>query len=181
MKKLFILVIVIVAVFFGFSLYKKSVTQECKLTIAPTISKPDIANGTFNFEGEDIKLKDGRAITKISPDSAITIETILTDKIEYGDVNGDKKNDSLALVIQEGGGSGTFVYLIAYVSGNVEYKGSNAVFVGDRISPESLSISESGVITVRYLDRLPEEPMAADPSVSTVKTFRFVKDTLEER
>lgn len=177
----FLLVVIVVALGFGFFWYKNDSKEKGGVEIAQVVSKPDIASGTFDFEGEDIELVDGRATTKISPESAITIETILTDKVEYGDINGDKKNDAVGLVVQEGGGSGTFIYLIAYTSGNVEYKGSNAVFVGDRISPESLSISDSGVITVKYLDRLPDEPMAADPSVSTTKTFKFLRGTLEER
>ncbi len=180
MNKL-LLVVVLVALGFSFFWHKDKQTKEPRVEIMETVSKPDIANGTFNFEGEEIKLTNGKATTKISPNSAISIETLLTKKIEYGDINGDKKNDAVGLVIQEGGGSGTFVFLIAYVSGNVEYKGSNAIFVGDRISPESVSIDEAGMITVRYLDRLPSEAMAVDPSVSTTKTFVYEDGRLEER
>ena len=70
-----------------------------------------------------------------------------------------------------GSGSGTFIYAAAYLSGPVNYKGTEALFIGDRIAPQSVSISQ-GVVTVSYLDRKDDEPLSAEPTVS--KNMQFV-------
>ncbi|MDB5254405.1 MAG: hypothetical protein JWL80_471, partial [Parcubacteria group bacterium] len=109
--------------------------------------------------------------------SAATVETSLTDVRAYGDINGDGKDDTAALLIQIGGGSGEFVYLVGYVSGTVTYKGTNAVFIGDRIQPKTITI-KNGVVTVNFLDRKADESFADEPTVNTSKQFVYTKGTL---
>lgn len=178
--KNFLLIILILASIGGVLWFKSKPKAQEKVEISPVLQEPDIINATFKFDGERITLKDGKASSEVTPDSAITLETTLTDDIKYGDINGDERNDAVGIALQSGGGSGMFVYLVALVSGNVEYKGLDAVFLGDRISPKSISISKSGVINIEYLDRLPDEPMAAEPTIVTSKNFKYSKGALEE-
>ncbi|HRH25700.1 MAG TPA: hypothetical protein PLD99_01965 [Parcubacteria group bacterium] len=180
MKK-FLILIIIVGVAYGLYWYKTNNSEVKKVEIAPTVSKPDIANANFLFEGEEVKLRNGKSSTEIAPDSAVTIETALSGDIVYGDINNDSKSDAVSLATQTGGGSGLFVYLLAYVSGNVEYKSLDAVFLGDRISPESLKIDSNGNVLVSYLDRKASEPMSAEPTQLVKKTFKIVSGRLEER
>ncbi len=172
MKK-FILFLLVVAIGLGYFWYKQNPRKE-EVRIMPTVSKPDIANATFVFEGEEIKFKNGESNTQ-------TTETSLIGEVVYADINGDSKNDAVSLAIQSGGGSGLFVYLLAYVSGNVEYKSTEAVFIADRISPQSLKVNSDGDILLSYLDRGPSEPMSAEPTITTTKTFVFKNGSLEER
>ncbi len=179
MKKIVgIIVIVGIAIFFLF----KSPTEkkEVRVEIMQTVPNPNPSNATFFFDEGLVTLKDGRSSVPISGGS-IAIETTLSDTISYGDINGDGKNDTVALLIQTGGGSGVFVYLASYVSGNVEYKGSNAIFIGDRISPKSIEINQSGLITLKYLDRKDDEPMAAEPSILVEKNFVYKSGSIEEK
>ncbi len=180
MKK-FLILILILGVGYGLYWYKTNNGEVKKIEIAPTVSKPDIANANFLFEGEEVKFKNGKSSAEIAPDSAVTIETSLSGDIVYGDINGDGKSDAVSLATQSGGGSGLFVYLLAYVSGNVEYKSLEAVFLGDRISPESLKIDASGNVLVGYLDRQSTEPMSAEPTQLVKKTFKIAQGRLEER
>ncbi len=180
MKK-FVVLILIVGVAYGLYWYKTNSGEVKKVEIAPTVSKPDIANANFLFEGEEVKLRSGKSSTEISEDSAITIETALSGEVVYGDINNDGKNDAVSLATQTGGGSGLFVYLLAYISGNVEYKSLEAVFLGDRISPESLKIDASGNVLISYLDRRESDPMSAEPTVLVKKTFEYSNGALEEK
>ncbi len=107
-------------------------------------------------------------------------ETTILDAKGSGDINNDGKQDAVVLLSQSGAGSGIFIYAAAYVSGPLNYKGSNAVFIGDRISPQSVSIS-NGIITIHYLDRKPDEPYAADPTIPTTKQLIYQNGELVEK
>lgn len=143
-------------------------------------TRQDPSNATFIIDGENITLSSGKNETSITPGSSFMEETSILDKFAYSDINSDGKEDTLLLLVRYGAGSGTFVYLAAFVSSPVTYRGSNAVFLGDRISPESISIN-SGTITVKYLDRKPDEPMAAEPTISIIKQFVYKNGGLQER
>lgn len=142
--------------------------------------RPDPSNATFTFDNEPITLSAGQNERSITPGSALTEETILMDKFAYGDINRDGKEDTALLLARYGAGSGTFIYVAAFVSGPVTYHGSEATFIGDRIVPQSISINGE-VVTVEYLDRGPNEALAAEPTIPTTKQFLFRDGELQER
>lgn len=119
------------------------------------------------------------------PDLAGTIfsgaenATLLEEKA-YGDLNNDIKEDTVVFLAESGGGSGIFIYAAAYVSGPVNYKATDAVFLGDRVSPQSISV-KNGMATITYLDRKPDEPLAAEPTVPASKSFIYKDGELVER
>lgn len=144
------------------------------------IPRQDPSNATFMIEGESVKLSGGKNETSIAPGSSFMEETSLLDKFAYGDINGDGKEDTALLLARYGAGSGTFVYLAVFVSGPVAYRGSNAIFLGDRISPETISVS-AGTITAKYLDRKSDEPMAAEPTIPVARQFVYRNGELQEK
>ncbi len=181
MKKLLIIIIAI-AIIAGVQFWKKSGQVETiDTTPAPTTKnfQPDPSTATFIFDDQSVTLSKGEAETT---DEAMgfTTETKLLDEKAYGDLNNDGKEDSVVFLAQSGGGSGVFIYTAAYVSGPVSYKGTSAIFLGDRIAPQSVSIS-NGVATVRYLDRKADEAFAAEPTVSTSKQFIYKNGEFQER
>lgn len=137
--------------------------------------KPDPSNATFLFEDGPITLSGGRG-------EKDTEQIDLVEQVgyAYGDINNDKKDDAAVYLARYGGGSGTFIYLGAYISGPVNYKGTNAVFLGDRIFIEDVSI-RNGIVTVEYLDRGPDEGFASEPTITVSKQFVFRNGVLEER
>ena len=102
------------------------------------------------------------------------------DKFAYGDLNADGKEDTVLLLTRYGAGSGIFIYLAAFTSGPVTYKGSKAIFIGDRIAPKSLSI-KGDTVTVEYLDRKPDEAFATEPTVSASKQFTYKNGEFVEK
>lgn len=140
---------------------------------------PDPSAATFSFDGEAITLSNGQGQVTDATIGLVT-ETDLLDERGYGELNKDSKEDAVVLLSQSGGGSGTFIYVAAFVSGPLGYKGTNAVFLGDRIDPTSVSVS-NGVATVTYLDRKPDEPMSAEPTVPTTKRFIYANGELVEK
>ena len=184
MKKVIILVIIILVG--GFLFYTQSDKFHTKTDTDTTTSNdkgdfhPDPSNATFIFDDGAVTLSGGRKEVEVAPGSAFMEEFVLQDKFAYGDVNADGKEDTALLLVRYGAGSGTFIYTAVFVSGPVNYKGSNAMFIGDRISPQSISV-ESGVVTVKYLDRGPDEAFAAEPTIQTTKQFVYKNGELQEK
>jgi len=181
MKRLFILILILLLGWGAWEIYnsRKDANEPPPIKLETAVAHPDPSNATFQFEDGPITLKKGVATTNVTPGGEITQDTTLTDTVAYGDINNDNKNDTAIILVQEGSGSGVFFYVAAYVSGVVQYKGSNSVFLGDRVSPKSISI-DKGVITVTYLDRKPDEPFTNEPTVLTTKHYSYTNGELVE-
>ena len=181
MKKIILTLIIIGLAFGGYYFLKNSKnTKVSQPTSSENLTfKPDPSNATFSIDDETITLSQGKNEKPTSPGSPLLEETILLDKFAYGDLNKDGKNDVALLLEVSGGGSGTFIYIASFVSGLVNYKGSNAIFVGDRINPKSISI-KNGVVTLNYLDRKPDEAFAAEPTVLTIKQYIYKNGEFKE-
>ena len=184
MKKTIIIAIVIilgVAVLI-YAMRDKSEVKEAtpNVTTENGNFKPDPSNATFTIEDETITLASGKNESETAPGSAMTEETTLMDKFAYGDLNADGKVDTALLLARYGGGSGTFIYAAAFVSGPVNYKGTQTVFIGDRIVPQSIAIS-GGIVTVTYLDRKADEALAVEPTILESKQFIYRNGEFQEK
>lgn len=175
MKKFLILIIIIgiIAALFYFKSDDVEVETNTETTTGESF-RPDASSATFIFDNEEVVLSKGKSITSFGE------ETSILDDETFGDINKDNKDDSIVLLSRTGLGSGNFIYIAAYVSGPVSYKGTNAVFLGDRIVPQGISI-RNGVITVNYLDREEGEAFAAEPTIEKSVELVFNNGTLEER
>ncbi|MDO8589995.1 MAG: hypothetical protein Q7R69_01860 [bacterium] len=181
MKKVVVILVIIGAVALIYTMRNGSATTSNVPTVSDKgIFRPDPSGATFTFDDESVTLSAGRNETTITPGSALVEETALLDQFAYGDINADGKEDTVLLLARYGGGSGTFIYLAAFVSGPVTYRGSEATFIGDRVSPQSLSINK-GVVTIQYLDRKADESFAAEPTVPVSKQFVYKAGGFEER
>lgn len=82
-----------------------------------------------------------------------------------GDINDDGTPDLVFLFTRQTGGSGTFYYAVAALQNSENrYVGTNAVFLGDRIAPQTSEI-RNGIAVLNYADRATDEPFTATPSV----------------
>ncbi len=172
MKKLLFLIIII-----GGSFYLFKNDTEIKRTEqfipTPTTFEPNPSSATFVLDEKSITLSNGQSVESGE-------EVKLLQKTTSGDLNNDGKKDSVLLLASSGGGSGIFIYIAAYISGPISYKGSNAIFIGDRISPQSISI-ENGVVNLKYLDRNPDEPFAAEPTIPVSVQFVYKNDSFQKK
>jgi hypothetical protein len=135
---------------------------------------PDPLNATYFIEGTTVRLQEGRSEIGITPHSATKIKTAVYAKPVYDDLNGDAREDAALLLIHEPGGSGIFFYVVGALNINGKFRGTNAVLLGDRITPHDLQI-RNGVLIAKYTDRRPGEPMIAPPSVPSSK-YLILKD-----
>lgn len=122
------------------------------------------------LDGQSVTLANGYAETMVGNDSSVKMVTRYFGNEARGDLNADGKDDVAYLVTQDGGGTGTFYYIVVAVGSDMGYHGTNAIFLGDRIAPQSTEIRE-GKVLVNFADRKPEESFATLPSVGVSLSF----------
>lgn len=122
----------------------------------------DHKDATYEIQGRLVTLSGGNSIIEDSPTSK-TITAYFGNEAK-GDLDNDGDEDIAFILIQNGGGSGTFVYVTVALKEEEGYRGTNGLLLGDRIAPQTTEIRDGKVI-VNYADRKPDEPMVAQPSV----------------
>jgi len=166
MKRSLILLSIVIVLIGGYFMWN---SYYPKTNLPEEQTADSYKNITFTIDGRDIKLTDGFSEMEIVPESASKITTRYFGNEFKTDLNDDGLEDIVFLLTQEQGGSGTFFYAVAAIKTDTGYVGSDGYLLGDRISPQTTNLSPNpdhkNVIVVNYADRLPGEPMTADPSI----------------
>ncbi len=117
-------------------------------------------------DGTSVTLSDGIAETFVEEDESIPpiVTRHFGDEL-FKDLSGDGRDDVVFLLTQDAGGSGTFFYVVAALNTDEGFYGSQALLLGDRITPQSIESGPGTQVIVNYVDRAPDEPMTATPSV----------------
>ncbi len=136
-------------------------------------------NGAYEFDGQKIILVNGKAEQVITPGSVSELVTSIFGQPVTGDLDNDGTQDSIFFVSQETGGTGVFFYVVAAVKVGGQYAGTKAIFLGDRIAPQNITI-KNGVASVNYALRKAGEPMSAQASVGTTKYVAIREGDLVE-
>ncbi len=130
-------------------------------------------NAEYLIGGARVQLKDGVSEVESAPGSASRTITRYFGNAVSKDLNADGKEDVAFILTQEGGGSGTFYYLVAALQTDNGYVGSEAVLLGDRIAPQQTQLDAQGNIVVTYADRAPGEDFSVAPSVGKSMVLKF--------
>jgi hypothetical protein len=164
-----------------------STMSASPISVIPTPAAPQAAkdpqNATYLINGQPITLVNGVAEQPAAPGSAEKIVTQYFGNAVDVDLNSDGKLDSGFLLTQTTGGTGGFFYVAAAIQNpDGTYRGTNAIFLGDRIAPQSTTVDPQNPaqFIVNYADRAPGEPMTAQPSHGVSKTFKLDNGTLVE-
>ena len=109
MKKVLAIIIIIGATVVFYTMRDNSPVDKNIPVVNDSKSfRPDPSNATFAIDGETVTLSRGRD-EKTLEGTAMVEETILLDKLAYGDINADGKEDTALFLASSGGGSGTFI------------------------------------------------------------------------
>lgn len=180
--RLFLVILLVLAVVFGLWTY---LFQEDSAIEEVVLSHKD---ATYIVEGRSIRLEDGFSDVEDMAGSGVRITTrYFGNELKY-DLNGDGREDVAFLLTQETGGSGTFFYLVAALNTPGGYVGSQALFLGDRIAPQTTHVDEESasgavsdrkLIVVNFAERLPGEPFTARPSLGKSVWVNFEPTTMQ--
>jgi len=181
MSKIIIAIITIILIAgLGYWIYQ-STLEESSTTIPEEGLVVDPLNATYIIEGDEFTLVDGKAEKEIVSGAASKIRINVFDGWSTkGDVNDDDLEDTVVLLTYNAGGSGTFFYVVLAIQKKQGYEGTNAIFIGDRIAPQTTEI-RSGEIIVNYADRYPWESFTDQTSVVKSKYLIYESDELKEK
>jgi len=166
-------------------------TNEPTAAPAKTLTQPpaesagpskDVENGTYLIDGQPITLVNGVAEHEATPGSgSMIITSYFGNEVEV-DLNSDGLMDMAFLLQQENGNDSIFYYVTAAINTGDGYLGTNAIFLGDRIAPQSTNIdlNNPSQFVVNYVDRKEGKPMSSSPTEGVSKTFKFENGSLVE-
>lgn len=139
-----------------------------------------IRNAQYQLGATDtlqvVQLTDG-SFEQGTPGSDDFISIRMTDFVAVGDLNADGTDEVAALVSENYGGTGVFVFLAVYADVNGTLTFQTSRFVDDRPQLNALSL-ENGEIFLDAVIHGPDEPMCC-PTLRTTRHFRLVDNQLE--
>ena len=119
----------------------------------PTFS--DLANLTYDFGPQDkrtVVLKDGKG----RDGDYSTFELMKLHAI--GDLDGDKQPDAAAMIVESGGGTGTFYYLFVLLNKDGRLvQIEHPEWLGDRSVIQRVTINR-GVLAIRFITHRDADP-----------------------
>ena len=165
-------IIALIIIFIGMSywVYQSIINKPPKTTPL---------NTTYTINGEDFTLLDGKIEKEIVLGAASKIKINVFEANTQGDINNNGLDDTVILLTYNAGGSGTFFYVALALQEEEGYKGTNAVLIGDRITPQTTNIV-NGTLIVNYTDRYPWESFSTEPSIDKSKHLTFKDQELKE-
>lgn len=138
----------------------------------PGISPEQVRNSEYQLGFLDqiriVQLKDGQ-YQEGNPSDTDFVSVSVTDFIVRGDLNGDGENEAVAVVAENYGGSGTFVFLAVYQYLNDEAVFLTSIFLDDRPLINSLAV-EDGEIFVDAVIHSVDDPMCC-PTLPTTRHY----------
>lgn len=147
----------------GVYFYTKTTTD----TAEPAINSPgmDPLNTAYRVDQETFKLTDGVAEKETAPGSASKNTLTVFGEPSYGDIDNDGDDDAVLILVNQPGGSGTFYYAALSLNVDGVHKGTDAILLGDRISPQNFYLDGNKAI-VNYVKRNISEDFSVEPSVA---------------
>ncbi len=151
----------------------------------PAVAEPVPLSALANAEyhgiyEQPVTLKDGRYEGEpFLADGASRPTVILIDHmVAVGDLDADGEQDAAVLLVENSGGSGSFVYLAAVSLAGGKAKNLATTQLGDRVQVRNLSQAEGAVVVDLIVAG--EEDASALPATKVRKTFQVSDGTLTE-
>ena len=140
----------------------------------------DIRNAQYQLGLSDtlevVQLTDGK-FEQGTPGSEDFKSIMVTEFVALGDLNADGTEEAAALVSENYGGTGVFVFLAVYANVNEIWTFQTSTMVDDRPQLRELSIANNEI----FLDAVihgTDEPMCC-PTLRTTRHYRFVDNQLD--
>jgi hypothetical protein len=116
---------------------------------APALSTTVLGNAMYPCEqvsGGTVQLADGKYSEDVASASGNQLRVTLSDKMAFGDLDGDGNNDAALILIADRGGEGVFYNLEAVVNVNGVADPRTAYVLGDRVRINSVIILENEIL-----------------------------------
>lgn len=172
-------ILVLIAIILYMLLYQLGNTAPA--TVATVLASPK--NATYTIENQPVTLVDGLSVQPSAPGSATMVTTQYFGNEIMTDLNGDNLSDSIFILVQNTGGSGTFYYVAAALNTPSGYRGSQGLLLGDRVAPINIERSQEPttplVFIVNYADRKPGDSFVVAPSIGKSVWLKLDPNTMQ--
>lgn len=123
-----------------------------------------------------VQLNDG-TFEQGTPGAEDFISVRVTEFVAFGDLNGDGTEEAAALISENYGGTGVFVFLAVYSKENGAWVFRTSSMVDDRPHLQELSIANNEIFLDAVIHGV-DEPMCC-PTLRTMRHYRFVDNLLD--
>ena len=157
-------------------------SEPTSLPDTPTPA-PDYVTRIRNAEYQ-LGLTDGLRIVQLtdgkfeqgSPGGVDSISVTVTDFAARGDLNGDGFDEYAAMIAENYGGTGAFVFLVVFADVNGKLVFQTSILVDDRPLLKALSIAD-GEVFLDATTHSSDDPMCC-PTLKTERHYRLVNNHL---
>ncbi len=167
MKKYIPLIIVLACIVFVYIGIKKMIPLLSSGSLSSTTPMTvfsSVKNMPYVILNKTFTLKGGKAEVALTPGSSSVNILLMFGEPVYGDLDGDGDTDAAILLANSPGGSGTFYYAVLAIKNGKSYTSTNALLLGDRITPQTVEIKE-GRALYNYAVRKDTDPVTTSPSI----------------
>ena len=168
---------VLFVIAFVFSMNNWKSDKAADTDMPPVNMLTDYKNAEYMIGDMKVRLIDGVAETPVVPGSALKTTTTFFGNEVSVDLNADGRPDTVFLVTQNSGGTGTFYYVVAALDTPAGIVGSHATLIADRIAPQTTEIRTGAdgkpLTVVNYADRLQGESFTVQPSLGKSLYLKF--------
>lgn len=133
-------------------------------------------NITYFFDRGPIKLSRGEYVVKDAKMGVVMSVKYFGNELRE-DLNHDGLTDVVFILVENTGGNGFFYHAVGAIATPAGYIGTNTVFLGDRISPNTINYID-GLVAVNYAERSVGDPVTTKPSVGVSKYLLLVGNQL---
>ena len=143
---------------------------------APPLSDESIRSLTVPSEviaSGEATLEDGSYQADVGSGGGASLASVTLTDTARGDLDGDGDEDVVAIIVESGGGSGSFYGLWAILNKDGEpVLGPTSVMLGDRIQVRTLAIGSDGVVSADLTVHGPDDPLCC-PTLDATQRYRL--------
>ena len=147
---------------------------------APSEDVKEVRNAQYQLGATDalqvVQLTDGK-FEQGTPGSDQFISILVTEFVGIGDLNEDGTDEAVALISENYGGTGVFVFLTVYSKVNGTWTFQTANMVDDRPQLNALSIENNEIFLDAVIHGV-DEPMCC-PTLRATSHYRFIDNLLD--
>jgi len=152
--------------------------MACSTTATGPLTEEMLKNAEYQgIYREPVQLQDGTYEGEPFVEGSASRPTVtFVEPYAAGDLDGDGQDDAVVLLVENSGGSGSFVYLAAVLNREGVPANVATQLLGDRAQVQSLAIA-GGQVTLKLLTHGPDDAMCC-PTQEVEQTYELQGNTL---
>jgi len=147
-------------------------------TVSADLTLDQVKNAQYTIKPGDrtltFKLVNGTYQSGTDTTAPDYYQVTMSDKVAFGDLNGDGVADAAVTIGINMGGSGVFEYVVAFVSNNGQPVQAGYYFVDDRAKLDALTIKDEKIVADAVVHG-PNDPMCC-PTIPVEATLQLPFD-----